>query len=83
MSALSPLSPNKGHSSEELVRQLSILARSHELELGSVIDSVHKHAYSDLSQTALWKEKYRFSLLSMSALGVRADILRGEQQVCF
>jgi hypothetical protein len=51
----------KGEYTEHNRLKNLLIDRSHELELGSVVDATHKDAYADLSQTSLWKDSYRFS----------------------
>jgi hypothetical protein len=43
----------KGEYTEHNRLKNLLIDRSHELELGSVVDATHKDAYADLSQTSL------------------------------
>ena len=49
-----------------------LMAHTQELELSTVLEAVRKDAYSDLQQTALWKEEYRYfdpNFLALPGLG--------------
>ena len=46
----------------------SAYACTSELELGTVVDAIHKDAYADLSQTKLWKPDYHFPNPDLLAL---------------
>ena len=45
-----------------------LVSSSHQIELQSVVDATHVDTYADLSQTALWKEKYRLPNPELLAL---------------
>jgi hypothetical protein len=46
----------------------STFACTTELELGTVVDAVHRDAYADLSQSSLWKAEYQFPNPDLLAL---------------
>jgi hypothetical protein len=67
-SIIAGLNENKGGYKEKKRLVSALIAGSHELELSTIVDATHKDAYGDLSQTALWKEEYRFSNPELLAL---------------
>ena len=46
----------------------SVYACTTELELGTVVDAIHKDAYADLSQSSLWKPEYELANPDLLAL---------------
>ena len=62
------LSAIKGEYTEHGRLTKFLIACSHQIELQSVVDATHVDTYADLSQTALWDEKYRLPNPELLAL---------------